>query len=283
MKIKIGDREFDIEDDQIKDEDGNLKGEVSLPSDGLVIRTSEEDNTFRDNIRQEGTAIGAEVGRKEVLKAILGEDQVNGQHKSDSASIEAIKGWGTSLADAKLKEANVEPDKKITELEADKQILQGTINDLQAKNTEVQGQFDTFKRNIAIDNAIMSNLPDNLAFPKDGILTIIKQKQQFDVDASGNVIGLGADGQPLKDANASTLGIGAVVNDFFNQDGNGAYLKQTTGGHGGSGHGGDSGGGGGKQTVEDFTKEMAEKGIQANSPEFNTHLRSRIEAGTIAV
>ena len=187
MKVKIGDKTFEIDDEKILAEEGKLQEEITIESDGLVMRTKEEDDSFRENAKTEGMTAGTEIGRKEVLKGIGIE--VNGQHKSDASAIDAIKAWNSGIVDEKLKDADKEPDAKIMELEKDKGILQNRITELETQNTEITGKFDTFKKQQSIDAAILGSMPDNLAIPKEGMLTIIKQKQNFDVDENGQVFG----------------------------------------------------------------------------------------------
>jgi hypothetical protein len=117
-------------------------------------------------------------------------------------------------------------------------------------------------------------VPEKLAIPKDDFMTIVKNKYEFDID-NGKVI-VKQNGEILKDNLLNPLDPKVVIEKFISD--NPVYLGRPGGGSGD----GDSGmGGGAKKSIDKFIDEMAEKGIQINSPEFNKALEDQKKAGLL--
>lgn len=276
MKLNINGKEIEVSDEELSKALEEKKESFELNSD-FILRTSQEEDSFKENLRREGISTGAEIGRKEVIKG-LGIDG-EGLHKSDESAINAIKSFNESNISNALKEANVEPDKKVAELQKDLSTLQKTIATQQSTIEEKESMFTNFKKQTKTESEFINHIPENIALPRQDVVTLMKANIKLDVDENGSIFGVGADGQPMKDSLLNTLPVKEVIGNFFNS--NPHLLKGAQGGAGGGA--GDSGGTGGKQSLEAFTKEMNEAGHSINGPEFVAEMQVRMKAGLLDI
>lgn len=276
MKFNINGKEIEVADAELSAALEEKKESLEITSETLVVRTMEEDTTFKDNFKRESMTAGIEVGRKNIIKALGIEAE--GVHKSDETALEAINSFVANKVSTSLTEAKIEPNKKVDELTKDLQTLQGNIKTKDDEIMRVNNEFKTFKTGHIKNSDLESNLPDNLVIPKKDMLTIINTSLKSDVDDNGRVFFIGADGQPMKDPTTlELLPTKKVLEGYFSA--NTHYLKAASGGAGGD----DSGDGSGKQSLEAFTKEMGEKNIRPNSAEFNSEMGARMKAGTLNI
>lgn len=275
MKLNINGNEVEIANEELSKAIEAKQESIEIKSE-LVIRTAADDKTFSDNTRTEGISVGAEVGRKEVLKGFGLEG--DGLHKSDASSIAALKGFADTKVSEALAEAKIAPDKKVTELMGDITTLKGSIETLNTTNQTITNDFRSFKNNQLKVSALSGEIPENTINSKKDTLTLMNASINTDVNEHGVVFGVGLDGQPMKDPTTlELLPVKTIVANFFNERND--LLKPSAGGGGG----GDSGGGSGKQSIEDFIKEQKEAGNDANSPEFNRIMEEKIKGGTLNV
>lgn len=274
MQLNINGTMIEVSDDDLKKAIDEKKESFEIKSDDIILRTTADDTTLSDNLRKEGISTGAEIGRKEVLKGLGIEGE--GLHKTDVKSIESINAFISGKVTEGLADANIEPDKKVAELTKDLETLQGTIQTLTGERDNAINSHESFKTNLKMESDVLKAIPDNTIIPKEAMLKLIMSDMSFSVE-NGVTIGLGADGQPMKDATLAHLTIDKVVSGYLDE--NTHYLKAASGG----GAGGDSGAGGGKQSVEDFTKEMSDLGHNPNSEAFNKVLTERVTEGTIDI
>lgn len=251
MKLKIGNKEFDI-DDAVITKAIEDKALVTVEGEHL-IRTAEEEAAFLNNVRKESKTAGIEIAIKETREK-LGLDF---QGKTMDSLLKAYE--GKVLADAKI-----EPEEKLkkvlSDLEAVKQANQGLISEKENLSKEFTG----FKNESKINSLLDTLIPEKTILPKEDMKVLLRTKIKIGTDENGNVVAFDNEGNVLKNkTTADPLQPKEVIEDFFKTNQN--YLQ----GVGGGAKGGDSSGNGsGKQTVEDFITEMNEKGIRPNSPEF---------------
>ena len=87
MKLNINGREIEVADEELSKAIEEKKESLEIKSD-LSIRTAEEETTFVENLKTGSNTAAYEIGRKNVLKGLGIE--VEGQHKSDEAAINAV-------------------------------------------------------------------------------------------------------------------------------------------------------------------------------------------------
>lgn len=277
MKININGKVVEVDNATITEALEQKKEEISITDAPFVIRTTDEDKTFQENLKKDTIKIGTEIGRKEVLKG-LGIEK-DGVHKSDETTITALQEWSSELLSKGLAEAKIEPNKKVDELTKDLETLKGTIKTVQQEKEKVLNEYTTFKKSNVINTTLSSVIPENIVLPKSDMMVLLGTKLKVDVDDNGNLFGIGADGQPLKNPTTlEPLPIKDVVNSFFND--NPHYLKTAQGGAGGA----DSGANGGSaNSYERFVKEMADKGHGEGSEAFNKELTIRMANKTVEI
>ena len=262
MKLNINGNSLDLDIEAFNKAVEGGQESFDIKSDAFVIRSTESQTLYEDNLKKEVGDYKVEIGRKEVLNALGIENEGNGFHKSVDKSIGAIKDFINQSTKSALEEAGKAPDGKIKELTTDLETLR---SNLLAKDSEIEaakGEFNTYKKNQTISNVLSSNIPENTILPKSDILTIVSSQISLDIDENGNSFGYGKDGQPIKDGDRSVISGDNIVKTFF--DNNPQYLKQASGGAGG----GDSTGEGGKIKFNDFIKQQGEIGNTPSSAEF---------------
>jgi hypothetical protein len=275
MKLNINGNEVEIADADLTAAIEANKESIEVKSE-LIIKTVEQNKLFNDNLKSDNIKIGAEIGRKEVLKGFGIEG--DGHHKTDATSIAALTEHSASLVSKALEDAKIEPNKQVETLTSDIETLRGTIKTLEKDKENQTFEFNAFKNTQLISNALSNEVPDNTLLDKASTLTLMNSEIKLDVNENGVVFGVGADGQPMKDpTTAELLPVKTIAANWFNNRND--LLKPSSGGAGG----GDSGGGDGKQSMDDFIKEQADAGIQANSPDFNRVMQERMKAGTLEV
>ena len=276
MKLDINGKIIELDKETVQKALEDENPVIELKKEDLIIRSKDEDSVFSENLRKEGIATGAEIGRKEVIKGIGIEGE--GLHKSDESAISAIKTWHESSVSTALKDAGQEPDKKLAEKDKDIRTLQTTVADLQEQKQSLESNFATYKKDITIQSTLSSLIPENAILPKNDMLKLMKDGLTLDIDENGHVYGIGSDGQPMKDPTTLALKpVKDVIKGYFDQ--NPQYLKKSDGGAGG----GDSGGASGKQSMAEFITEMKEAGHTVNGAEFNNIMGERIKAGTLDI
>lgn len=262
MKFKFHGQEIEIDDNTLK-EALEKQTQVELPKpQSLIIRTNEEEEAYKNNLRNEAKQTGVEITIKEYREKL----GLSFDGKNMDAFTEAYK-------KKVLDDAKIEPDAKVKTLESDIEKLRTNIQTIQSEKEKVESQFQTFKTGMQIQTELGAIIPANTVIPKDDMLTIIKNKYDFKIENGKTVVV--QNGEILK--NPTTLEPLApkdAIDRFFMD--NPTYINKS----GGAG-GGDSGAGGGKISLDKFIEEMKTKGIAPNSEAFNNEMNERIKAGTI--
>jgi len=281
MKIKVGTQEFDIDDDKVL-VDGKVSESVEIESD-LVMRTPDEDTTFKKNAADEGFKDGAEIGRKNLLKGILGEDDVNGQHKNDETAIKAINTFKDGAVTKALEDAKVAPDEQITALKLehgkDIETLKTSLATETKAKEDALGGLTSFKQTNAKTTELRKHLPEGLIISQDQAIKLMSSDINLDFTEEGSMVLKDAQGNVRKDTKTlEPIPIKTGVEEWFAD--NNDLVKGSTGG--GGGDGGDSGGDG-KETMKAFTEEMITAGHRPNDPKFVAEMNERIKNGTLTV
>jgi hypothetical protein len=262
MKFKFHGQEIEIDDNTLK-EALEKQTQVELPKpQSLIIRTNEEEEAYKNNLRNEAKQTGVEITIKEYREKL----GLSFDGKNMDSFTEAYK-------KKILDDAKIEPDAKVKTLESDIEKLRTNIQTIQSEKEKVESQFQTFKTGMQIQTELGAIIPSNTVIPKDDMLTIIKNKYDFKIENGKTVVV--QNGEILK--NPTTLEPLApkdAIDRFFMD--NPTYINKS----GGAG-GGDSGAGGGKISLDKFIEEMKNKGIAPNSEAFNNEMNERIKAGTI--
>lgn len=278
MKININGVMVEVDAEALKTAIDEQKESFDVTNDALIVRDKADYETFVNNLKAEEKRKGEEIGRKELFQKLDLDIEGTGAHKSVDKSIEFINGWTDKLKTEAVNEAKVEPDKKVQQLQSDLETAKGTIQSLTGEKTDLQSKFDNYKKDVTVKTTLSSHIPDNISIPKDDMLMILGSRVKTGFDDNGNLVALDAQGNIKKDPTTlNPVSLKDEIKGFF--DNNPNYLKAAQGGSGG----GDSGGGSGKQTLDDFTKEMSDAGHAPNSESFNEIMNERIKNGTLEI
>lgn len=262
MKFNLNGKEIEVDDNVLKSALESNEA-VTLTNETLVLRTKEEDEVYKNNLRSEAKNTGVEIAIKE-WRDKLG---LEFQGKNMENFTEALK--NKVLLDAKI-----EPEEKLKNAQKDIETLKATIQSVQSEKEKVQNEFVGFKNNFIVQNELSKVLPQNTIIPQDDILTIVKNKFEFAVN--DGKIEVRQNGETLKSPTTlEPVPVKDVIDKFFID--NPTYLKPVTGGSGE----GDSGAGGSKQTLDKFIEEMQTKGVALNSSQFNSEYEARVKAGLL--
>lgn len=262
MKFTIAGKEVEV-DDAVLSKALEEKTETLPITTDLVIRTPEEEITFKKNMKAENMAEGVEVA----VKTVKREMNLDFPGKDIKALAEAAKELGAT-------EAKVPTDKKVERLEKDLDLVKKENITLKDRAEKAEGGFSSFKQQIEIDKEIAEALPANTLLEKNDMMTILKANLTFGTDEAGKRIVTGPDGEVFKNpSTAEYKSPKEVIEDFLKS--NPKYLKPKEGGSGA----GDSNTEGDKvkKPLSKFIEEMQAKNINVNSPEFNAALEAEKE------
>lgn len=275
MKLNINGNLVEVSDESLSKALEDKQESFEVKAEDLVIRTSEQQTTYEDNLKKEVGDHKVQIGRKEVLTGLGIEIEGLGIHKTLDKSLEAINGFiGTTTATA-LSEAGKAPDGKIKELTTDLETLRSNLALKDGEIETAKGEFASYKKTQKLSNTILDNMPENTILPKKDIMSIVSSQINLDINESGQTFGYGQDGQPLKDGDRTLLTGASIVKSFF--DNNPQYTKAASGGAGGS----DSSGGGGKLSWEAHVAQQKELGFNPASEEFAANTAKLQKEGAI--
>jgi hypothetical protein len=229
--------------------------EITLPN--LIVRTPEEDEQFKTNLRTAGVEIAAKK-QAELLGLTL-----NADDKRDISKVfEAFKV-------KTLEGVNVEPNEKVKMLESDKAKLQENYSDLENQFIEFKNKAKSQMNSVLIDAKIESSIAGDLILPKEDVKALFKTKYAVEIDENGNDV-VKKDGEILKNQTTlNPLSLKEVMNTFLPN-----YSKKP---EGGAGQGDNAGAQ--KGTLEAFEKEMEGR----SQEEKNKIMEERIKEGSLKI
>lgn len=231
------------------------------------IFTKEDYATRTENLKNENKNAGVEIA----VKGARTELGLEFEGKTMENLLSAHKAQV-------LKDAQVEPDSKISELESDKSKLQGLNLELTKKYEDLVAEGLKKDGQRTIDGEILSKLGENLTIPKDDVMYLFKKRYDVSMDDGKTIIKQG--GEVMKDQTTlEPLGLSDVVSSFTEQ-----YTKKVEGGAGGD----DTALHGSSGSLESFNKEMAV--LAGTDPKYNPggelynqEMNTRITNGSLKV
>lgn len=269
MKFKIGNKEYDIADDVISAAIAEKKSELSLTQDSIVIRTVDEDNRFVENMKKDARKEGIEIAVKK-SRETLG---LSFDGKTIDNLIDAVT--------AKAKEDAKTPEvEKVTALEKKLKEKDAALSAALSKSTEAETKIKSLKTQYKVDSVLNTVIPKNVVLPVDDIKLILKSKLRFEETEAGAIEVYDSNGaQIVNPQTRDALPVKDVIENFFRD--NAQYVKAVGGGSGAGDSGGGSGGS--KMSIEDFNKDMLDKGHAINSPGYAAEMNKAIAAKTLDI
>jgi prefoldin subunit 5 len=226
--------------------------------------TTDELATRDTNLKATGYTEGKIAGTEMLIKDLKTKHAIEIDSKDADKFIDAFK-------DKVLKEAKVEPNQKISELNATIAQLQGNIT---AFDTEKAGYLNQINA-IKIDSKLSGLLPKNInpVLTSDIIMNDLKSNYEFTSEDGKSVVK--KDGQILKDAKlVEPLSWDTVINQHLAER---KWLVEEPASKQGRGVGSDSSGGI-KLRLSDFVAEWKAAGKSENSAEFTSAVMAAKEA-----
>lgn len=230
--------------------------------DNLLVMTKEDKEVMIGNYKSDFET----AGREKLLKELR--DTTGLEYEGVKDPINFINNLSAKVKAEALKEANINPDKKVEELAKDLDKVRALNSEWEKKYVNLENSFNTREKQRDLDNKIMSLIPDKTLLPKEDLLTLFKTKYSVENVDNNMVVKRGE--EILKDELARPLTIDKIVNDFSAN-----YIQKVDGGSGQ----GDSAGNHKQGSYEQFAKEMKDKG--ASSLEINREMAKRIQDGTL--
>ncbi len=177
-----------------------------------------------------------------------------------------------------LAEANLNPDKRVVELEKDFGLMRTNYENANKQLADIKTEFQQKENARNIDALVVSKLSEKLPNPKipmQDVVTIFKTKNKIQVNENGGIVFVDDKGEVMK--NPSTLNpitIDEVLPDFVTP-----YASLPEGGGGG----GDNPTQSKKGTFQAFMEEMDKAGIKENTAKFNEEMNSRLKNKTLVL
>ena len=275
MKLNINNTIIEIADEDLQKAITD-KVDYIHKADELVIKSKTDFDSYTDNIKSESIKAGSEIGRKELFKSLELDIEGTGTHTDATKSADFLRKWSKESIDTAIKDAGIEPDKKLKEALADIEALRAKGTDYEANLKAANDKHTNYIKDQNKVNKLRGLIPQNSLLPVDDMVMLLGNKLKIDSDENGVFFGIGEDGQPIKDENRNLKTVDSLVTSFF--DNNTQYLNGSSGGAGG----GDSGGNrGGKQSMADFIESQSKLGIKQGSTEFNEAMYKASDAGTL--
>jgi len=230
--------------------------EITLPEGRFLSK--DQETTLLDNHGKSRYDAGSEAAREMQLKDM---SKLVGFEESIKDPQKFIDTFKTNV----LKQAKIEPDKKVLELETSLETLRNTIREKESAFTNLQKEVEGVKTRSTLLGAI-PKLAD-IGLKGDDVLDLFLKSHEI---KDGAVY---KDGKPIQDDMASNMKVEEVLSGFVKERGWDFQENQPPRGRGGnpkpnSGKG---------STFEDYEVEMKEKGLHPGSQEAQALLKTYVD------
>ena len=173
-----------------------------------------------------------------------------------------------------IAEANLNPDKKVSELEKDLSTMRMNFENANKKLIEVENEFKQKENFRTIKDTIISEIPANTIIPKEDVINIFFSKNKAELSENGSVIFKRGEDVLKNQITLNPLTVKEVMKEFITP-----YIAPPTGGGGGTDNPGQNKPG----TYEAFAKDMEKLNIMEGSIKFNEEMSKRIKEKTLVI
>ena len=229
--------------------------EITIPEGRFL--TKDQEVTLLDNHGKSrydaGTEAAREMQLKDMSKLVGFEESIKDPEKFINAYKENI-----------LKQAKIEPNKKVSEMEESLEKLRNTVRDKENAYNQLENEVANVKQRSTLLNAIPKLA--EIGLNNDDVLDLFLKSHEV---KDGVVY---KDGKPIQDDMASNVGVDKVLNSFVTERG-WDYKESAPKGRGGNPKP-NSGGG---QSFEDYEMEIKEKGLHPGSQEAQALLKTYVD------
>lgn len=238
---------------------------IKLKED-MIVLSQEEKETMIGNYKEDFET----AGREKLLKEMRDTAGLEYEGVKDPSNF--INAFAEKTKKDVLKDAQIEPDKKIESLTKDLDILRSQLTEKDNKFIQLENEYKNKESQRQLDSKILGLIPDNTVIDKDDLLTIFKTKYELENGEAGVIVK--KNGEQLKDDLRNPVGLEKVINEFAS-----SYISKATGGAGKSDDVGSFKAG----SYEAFEKEMLSAGHKVGSLEFSQKMQERIKDGTLKI
>lgn len=230
-----------------------------LKFEGLQVLKDSDLQTIKDNSHRDGIEKGKENFVSDVQKAA----GLEGTFKDVKSIIKTVK-------ENTLKEAKIEPNKRISELEGQLQTAQNTITDKDRIIAEKDNSISSVKRDYKIASKLPKEIGNGLT-REDGVMLLTSGLKT--VTENGNDYPLGVDGKKMQDSKGNFITLDSYIDTKIQERG---WVESGGGNPDTGGKGGNHRNGNGQQlnsvkdlmSMEDIGTYAELKGIK-KSAEIN--------------
>jgi hypothetical protein len=282
LKIKINGAEVVVPETQVTE--AVTKGELEIKADTLKVMPVADYETRETNLKNEEYKKGVLSGYEQFSKNVK---KVTGATFEGKSIIDPLTGLPDYEASAKfivdnikpifLAEAKIEPVKQITELQHDKEVLQGQVTDWQTKYTGLENTYQQKDQEALKFNSLVSALPnDGLILPKDRVAKNIKfdlEEKGYKVEVENGKTVIKQNGEIVKDSLMNPIALDKFLPDFIKP-----YISKPSGGAGGGDNNNITPG-----SLDAFNKEMETSGNKVGSVKYNEEMSKRIKDKTLTI
>lgn len=245
--------------------------EVTLEIPELVSMPKPDFDTRIQNEKSTGYNEGKKAGIEMEVKQAREKLGLQFEGKS-------IDGLLNAFEQSVVAKHKIEPNKAIEEKEAIITQLRANIGKLEEEKTKIAETFAKKERQSKIEQTILTAIPDaavSNTLGRNDIAVLFKSSYEVDFDNEKPVVK--KDGQVVANSNTlEPLSLSQIMTTFVTEKG---LLKN----EGGRGDGSQTGQQHKAGTLDAFSKEMKDKGIEYNSPEYYKEMTQRIKDGTLKV
>lgn len=230
---------------------------------GLEIMKKTDFESFKTNLKENSRTAAIEESVKE-YRTKLGLDF---QGKTLDKLVDAYK-------EKIIKDANLNPDKRVSELEKDLGIMKNNYETTNEKLTKVESEYKQKENLRTIRDAVVAEIPANTIIPKEDVLNIFFSKNKIELVDTGGIIFKKGDEVLKNPTTLNPLSIKEVMTEFITP-----YVKPPEGGGGGK----DNPGLAKPGSFAAFSEEMVKAGNPEGSTKFNEEMSKRIKEKTLVM
>jgi ribosomal protein S28E/S33 len=254
VKVKLKEGDKDVE------KDADFTGIQTFTADELTTR----DNNVKESVKGGYHTAGRELAIKEI-KEKVGLD-------FEGKKIETLV---EKFSEKVLKDAKINPDAKVTELQEQIKVLKENQTGSSGQVTQLQTELAAARR----ESKILASLPArNPAIPDEDYLLLIKNKIQVEV-VDGKEIYKDAAGNAFRNKDASAMDLKGVLGEVFTKNPGWAAPKDPKDGRGGgNSNPGGAGSGGTPVKYSEAAAAWIGEGKSINSADFTLHIGKLKEA-----
>jgi hypothetical protein len=269
MKILVNGLDVGINIEDLKKAIEENKEAFEINDETIVAKTKSENDVYFNNIKKEiiNTAFEKEV------KSWRDKLGLEFQGKN-------FENLFSSLEEKHKTEFQKEPSEQLAKANADLLSFKDLIKNLENEKETIETNHINYKNNRLIEDSLLQSLPENLAYQKNDMLLIIKNRPELKAIVENDKVRFqNQNGEFYKnDRTLEPLEPKDVLSKFFSE--NQHYLKQTQGGAGGTDSSSNTNRG---RTTKDFNERMKSENVQLGSMDYNLRLQEAIKNKEIDV